>query len=116
MRIQKRVVRCRHDIDALSPSFLSIFESLVPTEEEKAKQEQLFQLLQNLVNRKWPNAKLYIYGSCANTFGVSKSDIDVCLAIDDQDLNKSDILLELADILVSGNLQNVQVICMNSPL
>ncbi|XP_042390498.1 UTP:RNA uridylyltransferase 1-like [Zingiber officinale] len=110
MRIQKRAVRCRRDIDALSPSFLSIFESLVPAEEEKAKQKQLFQLLQNLVNRKWPNAKLYLYGSCANTFGFSKSDIDVCLAIDDQDLNKSDFLLELADILVSGNLQNVQAL------
>lgn len=101
-------------MEALNSSFLSIFESLVPAEEEKAKQMQFLLSLQNLVNKEWPNAKLHLYGSCANSFGVSKSDIDVCLAIDDHDLSKSDILLKLADLLRSGNLQNVQVICMNS--
>ncbi|CAL9076187.1 unnamed protein product [Musa textilis] len=110
MRIQRRAIRCRHDMEALNSSFLSIFESLVPAEEEKAKQMQFLLSLQNLVNKEWPNAKLHLYGSCANSFGVSKSDIDVCLAIDDHDLSKSDILLKLADILQSGNLQNVQAL------
>ncbi|WOL10829.1 UTP:RNA uridylyltransferase 1-like [Canna indica] len=110
MRIRRRTVRCRHDIETLSHNFLSIFESLVPAEEEKAKQKQLLLSLQNLVNKEWPNAKMYLYGSCANSFGVSKSDIDVCLAIDDHDSSKSDILLKLAEILESGNLQNVQAL------
>lgn len=96
-------------MDALTPSFLSIFEALVPAEEEIAKQKQLLLSLQNLVNKEWPNARLHLYGSCANSFGVSNSDIDVCLAIDDADINKLDILLKLADVLQSGNLQNVQV-------
>ncbi|RRT58798.1 hypothetical protein B296_00046292 [Ensete ventricosum] len=110
MRIQRRAIRCRHDIDTLDSSFLSIFESLVPAEEEKAQQMHFLLSLQNLVNKEWPNAKLHLYGSCANSFGVSKSDIDVCLAIDTHDLSKSDILLKLADILQSGNLQNVQAL------
>lgn len=114
MRIQRRAIQCRHDIEALNSSFITIFKSLVPAEEEKAKQKELLLSLQNLVTKEWPNAKLHLYGSCANSFGVSKSDIDVCLAIDDHDLSKSDILLKLADILQSGNLQNVQVTCIKS--
>ncbi|CAL9765674.1 unnamed protein product [Musa acuminata subsp. burmannicoides] len=110
MRIQRRAIQCRHDIEALNSSFITIFKSLVPAEEEKAKQKELILSLQNLVTKEWPNAKLHLYGSCANSFGVSKSDIDVCLAIDDHDLSKSDILLKLADILQSGNLQNVQAL------
>ncbi|KAG1354768.1 putative UTP:RNA uridylyltransferase 1 [Cocos nucifera] len=110
VRIRRRTLECRWNINALTPSFLSIFESLVPAQEEIAKQKQLLLSLQNLVNKEWPNARLHLYGSCANSFGVSNSDIDVCLAIDDTDINKLDILLKLADVLQSGNLQNVQAL------
>jgi len=65
--------------------------------------------LENLVAKEWPHAKLYLYGSCANSFGFPKSDIDVCLAIEGDDINKSEMLLKLAEILESDNLQNVQV-------
>lgn len=109
MRILKRQMLCRNDIDRLNAPFLAIYDSLIPAEEEKAKQKQLLTLLEKLVCKEWPKARLYLYGSCANSFGVSKSDIDVCLAIEDADINKSEILLRLADILQSDNLQNVQV-------
>uniref|UniRef100_A0A7C8YU96 RNA uridylyltransferase n=1 Tax=Opuntia streptacantha TaxID=393608 RepID=A0A7C8YU96_OPUST len=110
MRNSRRLIECRRDIDRLNAPFLAIYESLIPAEEEKAKQQQLLTLLQKLVCKEWPNAQLYLYGSCANSFGVSKSDIDVCLAIEDQDINKSEMLLKLADILQSDNLQNVQAL------
>lgn len=110
IRNSRRLIECRRDIDRLDSPFLAIYESLIPAAEEKAKQKQLMTLLEKLVCKEWPNAKLYLYGSCANSFGVSKSDIDVCLAIDDRNLNKSDILLKLADILQSDNLQDVQAL------
>ncbi|KAG0474469.1 hypothetical protein HPP92_014155 [Vanilla planifolia] len=110
VRVRKREVPCRHDINILTPCFLSIFESLVPTKDEIVKQEQLLFSLRNLVTKEWPNAELHLYGSCANSFGVSNSDIDVCLAINNSELSKLDILLRLADILKSGNLQNVQAL------
>ncbi|XP_008783591.2 UTP:RNA uridylyltransferase 1-like [Phoenix dactylifera] len=110
VRIRRRALECRWDMDALTHSFLSIFESLVPTEEEIAKPKKLLLSLGKLVNKEWPNAQLYLYGSCANSFAVSNSDIDVCLAIDDNDISKPNILLKLADILQSGNLQNVQAL------
>ncbi|WJX87128.1 RNA uridylyltransferase [Trifolium repens] len=109
-RTCKRQMMCRMDIDSLSVPFLSIYESLIPPEEEKLKQKQLLGLLEKLVCKEWPMARLYLYGSCANSFGVSKSDIDVCLAIQEADIDKSKIIMKLADILQSDNLQNVQAL------
>ncbi|XP_057980260.1 UTP:RNA uridylyltransferase 1 isoform X2 [Malania oleifera] len=106
----RRVMKYRSDIDRLNACFLAIYDSLIPAEEEKAKQKQVLTLLEKLVSKEWPKAQLFLYGSCANSFGVSKSDIDVCLCIEDADINKSEILLKLADILQSENLQNVQAL------
>ncbi|EOX96152.1 Nucleotidyltransferase family protein isoform 5 [Theobroma cacao] len=110
MRMLKRQMECRSDIHRLNAPFLALYESLIPPEEERAKQKQLLALLEKLVCKEWPEARLYLYGSCANSFGVSKSDIDVCLAFNEMDVNKSEILLKLADILQSDNLQNVQAL------
>ncbi|XP_021728697.1 UTP:RNA uridylyltransferase 1-like [Chenopodium quinoa] len=110
IRNSRRLTECRRDIDRLDAPFLAIYESLIPVEEEKAKQKQFLALLEKLVCKEWPNAKVYVYGSCANSFGVSKSDIDVCLAIDDLYINKVDMLLKLAEILKSDNLQDVQAL------
>ncbi|XP_062200597.1 UTP:RNA uridylyltransferase 1-like [Phragmites australis] len=110
IRIQRRHRPCRYDIDQFTPSFLLIFESLVPSEEEIAKQKQLLTALSRLINKEWPNSRLYLYGSCANSFGFSNSDIDLCLSIDDKEMSKVDIILKLADILEAGNLQNIQAL------
>ncbi|XWS77155.1 hypothetical protein CRYUN_Cryun01aG0237300 [Craigia yunnanensis] len=107
VRMLKRQMECSSDVYRLNAPLLAIYESLIPPEEERAKQKQLLALLEKLVCKEWPEARLYLYGSCANTFGVSKSDIDVCIAFN-EDINKSEILLKLADILQSDNLQNVQ--------
>ena len=102
-------MRCRSDIDRLNDAFLVIVSSLIPPEEEKAKQQQLLSLLEKLIIKEWPKARLYLYGSCANSFGVSRSDVDLCLAMEEADINKAEVLLKLADILQSDNLENVQV-------
>eukprot|EP00268_Persea_americana_P066458 TRINITY_DN904_c1_g2_i1.p1 TRINITY_DN904_c1_g2~~TRINITY_DN904_c1_g2_i1.p1 ORF type:complete len:731 (+),score=99.39 TRINITY_DN904_c1_g2_i1:252-2444(+) len=110
MRNRRKEIACRSDIERLTPCFLSIYESLIPPDEEKEKQKQLLASLEKLVNKEWPGAQLFLYGSCANTFGVSNSDIDVCMTLDDAGTSKSDILLKLAEILESDNLQNVQAL------
>lgn len=109
VRMLKRQMECRSDIHRLNAPLLAIYESLIPPKEEKTKQQQLLALLEKLVWKEWPQAKLFLYGSCANDFGVSRSDIDICLAVNEDINRKSEILLKLADILQSGNLQNVQV-------
>lgn len=109
MRNYRSRTECRGDIQRLNSSFLAIYESLIPPDEEKEKQKQLMALLDKHVTKEWPEARLFLYGSCANSFGFRKSDIDVCLAMGDADIDKSEILLKLADILKSDNLENVQV-------
>lgn len=109
-RAYKRQMMCRRDIDSHNVPFLAIYQSLIPPEEEKLKQKHLLALLEKLVRNEWPTARLYLYGSCANSFGVSKSDIDVCLAMEEAELDKSKIIMKLADILQSDNLQNVQAL------
>ncbi|XP_010523705.1 PREDICTED: UTP:RNA uridylyltransferase 1 [Tarenaya hassleriana] len=110
LRMLKRHMACRSDIHRLDAPFLAVYQSLNPAEDELEKQKQLMALLEKLVSKEWPQAKLYLYGSCANSFGFPKSDIDVCLAIEDADINKSEMLLKLADILQSENLENVQAL------
>uniref|UniRef100_A0ACD5U6A8 Uncharacterized protein n=1 Tax=Avena sativa TaxID=4498 RepID=A0ACD5U6A8_AVESA len=110
VRFQRRIRACRYDIDQFTPNFLSIFDSLVPSEEEIAKQKQLLAALSRLINKEWPNSKLYLYGSCANSFGFSNSDIDLCLSIDNKEMSKVDIILKLAEILQAGNFQNIQAL------
>ncbi|EOA28757.1 hypothetical protein CARUB_v10024989mg [Capsella rubella] len=110
LRERKMYMACRNDIHRYDAPFMAVYKSLIPAEEELEKQRQLMAQLENLVAKEWPHAKLYLYGSCANSFGFPKSDIDVCLAIEDDDINKSDMLLKLADILESDNLQNVQAL------
>ncbi|KAK4418718.1 UTP:RNA uridylyltransferase 1 [Sesamum alatum] len=76
MRNLKRQTACRSDINNFSAPFLAVFDSLIPSDEEKVKQKQLMMLLEKLVSKEWPEARLHVYGSCANSFGFSKSDID----------------------------------------
>lgn len=109
-RIARKHIHCRGDIDMLTIPLLRIYESLIPPEEEKEKQRQLLISLEKLVVNEWPHAHLFLFGSCANSFGVSNSDVDVCLVLRDADIDKSEILLKLAEILQSANFQNVQVL------
>ncbi|KAJ6851160.1 UTP:RNA uridylyltransferase 1 isoform X2 [Iris pallida] len=109
-RIRRRELGCRFNIESFTPSFLSIYKSLVPADEEIVKQKQLLVSLRKLVNKEWSSAQLHLYGSCANSFGVSNSDVDICLSIVDTNMSKSEILLRLADLLQKDNLQNVQAL------
>ncbi|KAL0411915.1 UNVERIFIED_CONTAM: UTP:RNA uridylyltransferase 1, partial [Sesamum latifolium] len=110
MRNLKWQTSCRSDIDRFNGPFLEVFESLMPSEEERVKQKQLLTVLEKLVSKEWPDARLYLYGSCANSFGFPESDIDVCLAIEDGNIDKREVLLKLADMLQLDNLQNVQAL------
>lgn len=109
-RISRKHIKCRGDIDMLTVPLVAIYESLIPPKEEKERQMQLLASLEKLVVNEWPCARLCLFGSCANSFGVSNSDLDVCLVLRDGDIDKPKIILKLADSLQSANFQNVQVL------
>ncbi|XP_042384342.1 UTP:RNA uridylyltransferase 1-like [Zingiber officinale] len=107
--MKHRGIECRPDIETLSPGFVSVYESLLPSDVEKENQNLLLKSLTVIINKEWPNVKLHLYGSCANSFGFSNSDVDICLSIDECE-SKHDMLLKLADILQSENYQDVEAI------
>eukprot|EP01018_Ginkgo_biloba_P018856 Gb_33808 [translate_table: standard] len=110
LRIRRKEIHYRADLEMFTPQFLLIYQSLIPGKEEEAKRKQLIICLETLITREWPGAQLHLYGSCANAFGVSNSDIDVCLSIDDKQSTKPELVLKLADILQAEDMQNVQAL------
>ncbi|CAM6059569.1 unnamed protein product [Sphagnum tenellum] len=103
-------MRYRPDLETFTPQLLAIHKGLIPSQEEKKKQRQFLAHLDSLVCSDWPGAKLFLYGSCANDFGVCNSDIDVCLAVDDENFTKAQLVVKMAEILRSDNMQNVQAL------
>lgn len=109
-RPRRKEIQYRADLEMLTSRFLLIYESLIPGKEEEAKRKQLIFCLEKVINRVWPGAQLHLFGSCANAFGVSKSDIDVCLSINDEECTKPELVLKLAEILEAEDMHNVQAL------
>ncbi|KAF8685824.1 hypothetical protein HU200_043732 [Digitaria exilis] len=109
-RTSRWQVECRHDIDTFTPGFLAMYESLKPSEEHKTKQQQLVDSLTKSVSKEWPDARLHLYGSSANSFGTSHSDVDVCLEMEIGTESTVEILLKLADVLRTDSFDNVEAI------
>lgn len=59
----------------------ALVTSLQPSEQHRAAQKAVFERVEALVRREWPDAQLLMYGSCANSFGGANSDVDTCLAL-----------------------------------
>jgi len=59
--------------------------------------------------QEWPNAQMHLYGSCANSFGTSHSDVDVCLEMEIGTEGAVEVLLRLADVLRTDGFENVEV-------
>ncbi|PNT65759.1 hypothetical protein BRADI_3g02160v3 [Brachypodium distachyon] len=110
VKMRRGWIECRHDIDSFAPDLLSLYESLKPSEEHKSKQTQLIDSLAKSLSKEWPNARLHLYGSCANSFGTSHSDVDVCLEIEIGTESTVEILQRLADILHGDNFDDVEAI------
>ncbi|CAL4890360.1 unnamed protein product [Urochloa decumbens] len=109
-RTRRWQVECRPDIDSFTPGLLALYESLKPSEEHNSKQKQLVDSLTKSVSKEWPNAQLHLYGSCANSFGTSHSDVDVCLEMETDTESTAEVLLKLADVLRADNFNNVEAI------
>ena len=108
-KFNRREFLSRADSEKCTRQFLSIFQTLIPPVDEEIRRKKLLSTLKELVSGIWPDAQLYLFGSCANAFGVCNSDIDICLSIESEDSNKAKVVRKLADILEENDMQNVQV-------
>eukprot|EP00250_Pteridium_aquilinum_P013837 c21602_g1_i1 orf=134-3388(+) len=107
-KFNRRETFHRLDTEKCTKNFLSLFQTLIPPMDEEQRRKQLLATLDELVSGIWPEARLYLFGSCANSFGVCNSDIDVCLSVDAESSTKSEVVCTLADALKANHMLNVQ--------
>ncbi|XP_054281331.1 terminal uridylyltransferase 7-like [Macrosteles quadrilineatus] len=62
---------------------LDIFERLKQSDEDLQKREKICQELQEFIGAEYPTAKLELFGSTKNGFGLKGSDMDICLSFED---------------------------------
>eukprot|EP00249_Psilotum_nudum_P023008 c28723_g1_i1 orf=67-3261(+) len=109
-KFHRRDFLYRADMEKFTDQLLDVFKSLIPREDEEIRRKQLLVSLENIVTQSWLGAQLFLFGSCANAFGVRNSDIDVCLSIPGEQSSKPELVTRLADILRSNKMQNVQAL------
>eukprot|EP00897_Mesotaenium_endlicherianum_P002966 jgi/Mesen1/2698/ME000167S01843 len=102
--------RARGEMELITRSLVALCDSLIPTAGEEMRRRLFLARLDQLVARSWAHAKLFLFGSCANAFGVRDSDIDVCLSVDDPQASKANLIARMANILRSDGMQNVQAL------
>ncbi|CAI5952658.1 unnamed protein product [Closterium sp. NIES-65] len=85
----------RNSLEALAEDMKAFDLSGDPTgdsAEEAERKEQLMRTLTRVAGATYPSAQLFLYGSCANSFGVRNCDVDVCLALDGPDVSRVEAL------------------------
>ncbi|CAI5483704.1 unnamed protein product [Closterium sp. Yama58-4] len=100
----------RVDLARLNSHLLALFRSLEPTAEEAERKEQLMRTLTRVAAATYPSAQLFLYGSCANFFGVRNCDVDVCLALEGPDVSRVEVITNMASALRAEGMLSVQAL------
>lgn len=74
----------------LTSNWTNILESIckhILVENQQSKKEEsdrnsLLERIKKIVKKKFPEAKLSLFGSSNNGFGMKKSDLDICMTLD----------------------------------
>lgn len=102
------------DMELLSSQLQALAASLAASAHEAQAQQQAFQGVRAIVQRRWSHARLELFGSAANGLGIgSNNDIDVCLVLDESDLShehKVETVEELGPLLEDAGMQEVLVL------
>jgi terminal uridylyltransferase len=70
------------------------------TKEEELFRNNLLNEIKSIVSVKYPKAKLCLFGSSNNGFAMKKSDLDICMTLDDDPNNRDVNILYLSNNLV----------------
>lgn len=70
--------------DVLDRVFACILDDNRQTRDEERQRAQLLHEIKRIVWQKYPKAKLSLFGSSHNGFAMKKSDLDICMTLDDR--------------------------------
>ncbi len=71
-----------------------IMEDNSQTKEEELIRNNLLKEIKDIVSVRYPKAKLSLFGSSNNGFAMKKSDLDICMTLDEDPNNKDVSLLD----------------------
>ena len=73
------------DMAQLSKSLEEVVDTLRPSPEEQQRQKEAFQQVQGVLQQRWPQAQVHLFGSTANCLSIcNNNDIDVCLELPEE--------------------------------
>lgn len=76
-------------VDAFTAHILAAIKDITPAPGEEERQAQVIEFLSRVVRRRWPTARVLVYGSTASGFALRGSDCDATMVIaDSPDCNK----------------------------
>ena len=97
----------------LTQQLHELVRGLLPTKEETERKARTVYFLQMMVGNVWKQAKIDIFGSAANSFGVRGSDIDISVDLpieeDDRDA-KVKVIETLGEMLQQVGMEKVVVL------
>lgn len=102
------------DMEALSAQLQALAASLAAPAQETQAQQRAFEGVRVIVQRRWPRARLELFGSAANGLSIgSNNDIDVCLVVDESDSSqehKVEVVEQLGLLLEEAGMRDVLVL------
>lgn len=99
------------DWEQLDARLQDLASSLAPTPEEQQRQQAAFDRVRAVLLRRWPHARVHLFGSVANGLSVrSSNDLDVCLElpdVGDDQAAKGELATELGEELQQAGMAEV---------
>jgi predicted nucleotidyltransferase len=104
-----RTPRC--SMAALDASLASLAAGLMPSDQERAAWATAFAAVREVLQARWPDARVVLFGSAANGLAVrGGNDIDVCLELDaagDDAAAKAEAVSEAGALLEAAGMADV---------
>ena len=102
-----RPPRC--DMEQFNASLTELATGLMPDEEDKGAWQRAFKQVKDVLQARWPEGRVVLFGSAANGLSVrSSNDIDVCLELDAVGADtaaKSEVIDIAGELLEAANMQ-----------
>ncbi|KAJ3112282.1 hypothetical protein HDU96_004726 [Phlyctochytrium bullatum] len=103
----------RDYFDSLTREAREIIAEITPTMEEMKMQEGVFEVVQEITRRVFPDSTLHHFGSTANGFSLTNSDMDLCICLksfDTQKISPAQCVEKIGHALKQAGMKDVKML------
>ncbi|KAI8803508.1 hypothetical protein BJ742DRAFT_683000 [Cladochytrium replicatum] len=110
LRVDDKILTKEY-FDQLTREVRELCAEVCPTPDEARRQEVVFESLEELAKKVFPEAQLHHFGSTANGFSLAGADMDLCLSIPDANkLNLAQCVEKLGHALKGAGMKDVKML------